>query len=335
LAIVFGLLISLENNSSESQENGVNIEEARAILITLEREMREVEQKIRESREQLHSFLRWKKIKYNPHDNQSVVLFRQIHSREKLEYPYAAIGAELKFVQSLSRDENSLLTESVYQNRGHGEDYVSHVLKNNSFCSLLQGECKRHKCNRCVFVTASDRESCGRCMTKIEEIQASIEMTTTSTVRNWALFVSSRNLKNACGNDDLGDYSEDEVESMNLSSSSKKCIHLHYFIQEPLPKPTFCQRFWAIVSYFRGNSQDSVYFSDVDSSSKVFESRNLRPGILKLNSGLTDVFLLGSESFDLIGSNNARPEPWLGAQPRWRPLQYCPVFSFQKTNKPR
>jgi hypothetical protein len=115
LAIVFGLLISLENNSSESQENGVNIEEARAILITLEREMREVEQKIRESREQLHSFLRWKKIKYNPHDNQSVVLFRQIHSREKLEYPYATIGAELKFVQSLSRDENSLLTESVYQ----------------------------------------------------------------------------------------------------------------------------------------------------------------------------------------------------------------------------
>ena len=45
-------------------------------------------------------------------------------------------------------------------------------------------------------------------------------------------------------------------------------------------KPTFCQRLWDIVSYFRGNSNDSVYYSNINGSSKAFESGNLRPGII-------------------------------------------------------
>ena len=76
---------------------------------------------------------------------------------------------------------------------------------------------------------------------------------------------------------------------MNLSSSSKKCIHLPNFIQGPLPKPTFCQRLWDIVSYFRGESDDSVYYStgNINGSSKAFESGNLRPGIIAFNRGQT------------------------------------------------
>ena len=91
--------------------------------------MSAAELKFHECIGQLLSFLRWKQIQFNPQDNQSLVLFRQIRRRERLEYPYTLIEAEYNFIQSLFRDENLLLTESVCHTRGRARIMSVKLLK--------------------------------------------------------------------------------------------------------------------------------------------------------------------------------------------------------------
>ena len=175
---------------------------------------------------QLLSFLRWKQIQFNPQDNQSLVLFRQIRRRERLEYPYTLIEAECNFIQSLFRDENLLLTESVCHTRGHGEDYVSQVCKEDKFCLVLQGECKQ--CNRVIL--GLRHSWLAQCPWSRVGDASRVGLIESGQLRR--LFRGGGGV----------DESVQLVKEMHTLAPN--------FIQGPLPKPTFCQRLWDIFSYF-------------------------------------------------------------------------------------
>jgi hypothetical protein len=102
-----------------------------------------------------------------------------------------------------------------------------------------------------VLVIASEREACARCIKKIEEIRADIQSHTTLPTN--AIYLSSKNLKNQTGQQDLGDYDEDEVLSLSLSSSPKNCMHLQKYTEGSLSRGgryTFCQSFWTFVENY-------------------------------------------------------------------------------------
>ena len=236
----------------------------------------------------IKSVLRNRNTQADPRGNQSIILFRRFHSQVQQKYQLAIFTSELKLVQSFLQEENSKLTDSICQVRVHSEDYVSQVFKQGQICARVINESQRHKCNRCLLVLVYDRESCGRCVTKIEDIQKHVRIN--SGLKTIIVWVSSRNLKDQTRRHDIGDYSDGEVESMNLSSSSKDCIHVHKYTQEPLTEPTsltkstFCQRFWAFARgcLINKNSQ-CCSESSSDDGSNIFESRNLRPGIHDFN----------------------------------------------------
>ena len=173
---------------------------------------------VESSLKQMRSFLRSEKIQENPvsSNGQLVISFcshrshlRSIVKEEKRE-------KIAKFINALADDENSLLEEAAYIVRGHSEDFLGLACKEEEIGSVLRTEIRKYKCTSAALLLTSDRESCGRCMEKVEEIQAAIQ--NSAGLPTKLMYVSTKNLKDESGKHDLGDYDQEEVESMNLST---------------------------------------------------------------------------------------------------------------------